>query len=196
MPATGSAAPAPPSRLAGAAGAAADAAASPAAEIRVLEVDAFASVQDLIHAAILANKGAASLKEVGGVPALPCPVPPNSPAGPHPDAPAAVHAVAENMVLPCACTAQDKRCELPCTLACQHLVCLSQPASQLISMQTPALPACTTTSPPPPLQIYGVCQSNGRIAYKRAGGSRLITSNDHWKSQMRHALYTGDRFQR
>ena len=47
-----------------------------------------------------------------------------------------------------------------------------------------------------PPQIYEVCASNGRIAYKRAGGSRLITANDHWKSQIRHALYTGDRFQR
>lgn len=41
------------------------AAAAPPPEIRVLEVDAYASVQDLIHAAILSNKGAASLKEVG-----------------------------------------------------------------------------------------------------------------------------------
>jgi hypothetical protein len=41
-----------------------------------------------------------------------------------------------------------------------------------------------------------VCEGNGRIAYRRAGGSRLITSNDHWKSQVRHALYTGGRFQR
>ncbi|KAI7837834.1 hypothetical protein COHA_008322 [Chlorella ohadii] len=83
------------------------AAAAPPPEIRVLEVDAYASVQDLIHAAILSNRGAASLKE-----------------------------------------------------------------------------------------IYAVCQSNGRIAYKRAGGSRLITHNEHWKSQIRHALYTGERFQR
>lgn len=44
--------------------------------------------------------------------------------------------------------------------------------------------------------IYEVCRNDGRIAYKRAGGSRLITSNDHWKSQIRHALYTGERFQR
>lgn len=58
-----------------------------------------------------------------------------------------------------------------------------------------------TFNPPPfsrpsPLQIYEVCERNGRIAYRRAGGSRLITSNDHWKSQVRHALYTGDRFRR
>lgn len=45
-------------------------------------------------------------------------------------------------------------------------------------------------------EVYDVCQQNGRIAYKRAGGSRLITSNDHWKSQIRHALYTSDRFER
>lgn len=78
-----------------------------AAEIRVLEVDAFASVQDLIHAAIAGKGGAASLKDV-----------------------------------------------------------------------------------------YELCRRSGRIAYKRAGGSRLITSGLHWKSQIRHALYTGDRFQR
>eukprot|EP00887_Chlorella_sp_A99_P008122 scaffold12.g8122.t1 len=44
--------------------------------------------------------------------------------------------------------------------------------------------------------IYEACHGSGRIAYKRAGGSRLITANDHWKSQIRHALYTGERFQR
>jgi len=46
------------------------------------------------------------------------------------------------------------------------------------------------------LQVYQACQLRGRIAYKKAGGSRLITHNDHWKSQIRHALYTCDRFQR
>jgi len=55
---------------------------------------------------------------------------------------------------------------------------------------------CPPPQPPQPPQIYAVCQSNGRIAYKRAGGSRLITHNEHWKSQIRHALYTGERFQR
>lgn len=40
---------------------------SAAAEIKVLEVDAFASVQDLIHAAIVANRGSASLKDVSAV---------------------------------------------------------------------------------------------------------------------------------
>ncbi|KAG7668254.1 hypothetical protein KSW81_002151 [Nannochloris sp. 'desiccata'] len=44
--------------------------------------------------------------------------------------------------------------------------------------------------------IYEVCEEHGRIAYRRADGSRLITSNDHWKSQVRHALYTGGRFER
>ncbi|KAL3152622.1 hypothetical protein ABBQ32_001639 [Trebouxia sp. C0010 RCD-2024] len=43
-------------------------------------------------------------------------------------------------------------------------------------------------------EIYKACQLHGRIAYKRSGGSRLITHNDHWKSQIRHALYTCDRF--
>ncbi|DBB10954.1 TPA: hypothetical protein ACH3X3_007408 [Trebouxia sp. C0006] len=45
-------------------------------------------------------------------------------------------------------------------------------------------------------EIYKACQQRGRIAYKRSGGSRLITHNDHWKSQIRHALYTCDRFAR
>ncbi|KAL0019097.1 hypothetical protein WJX77_003369 [Trebouxia sp. C0004] len=45
-------------------------------------------------------------------------------------------------------------------------------------------------------EIYRACQLRGRIAYKRSGGSRLITHNDHWKSQIRHALYTCDRFAR
>ena len=46
------------------------------------------------------------------------------------------------------------------------------------------------------MQIYRACEMRGRIAYKRSGGSRLITHNDHWKSQIRHALYTSDRFVR
>lgn len=46
------------------------------------------------------------------------------------------------------------------------------------------------------LQIYRACEARGRIAYKRSGGSRLITHNDHWKSQIRHALYTCNRFER
>ncbi|XP_075264833.1 uncharacterized protein LOC142356990 isoform X2 [Convolutriloba macropyga] len=45
-------------------------------------------------------------------------------------------------------------------------------------------------------QIYHACQRRGRIAYKRSGGSRLITHNDNWKSQIRHALYTSGRFSR
>lgn len=36
----------------------------PTGEIKVREIEAYASVADLIHAAILANSGAASLKEV------------------------------------------------------------------------------------------------------------------------------------
>ena len=46
------------------------------------------------------------------------------------------------------------------------------------------------------MQIYQACEREGRIAYKRSGGSRLITHNEHWKSQIRHALYTCDRFVR
>lgn len=45
-------------------------------------------------------------------------------------------------------------------------------------------------------QIYLACQARGRIAYRRSGGSRLITHNEHWKSQIRHALYTSSRFER
>mmetsp|Transcript_29833 Transcript_29833/g.65204 ORF Transcript_29833/g.65204 Transcript_29833/m.65204 type:complete len:484 (-) Transcript_29833:388-1839(-) len=43
-------------------------------------------------------------------------------------------------------------------------------------------------------QIYETCEKQGRIAYKRSGGSRNITANEHWKSQIRHALYTSARF--
>ena len=43
-------------------------------------------------------------------------------------------------------------------------------------------------------QVYEACQLRGRILYKRSGGSRLITHNEHWKSQIRHALYTSGRF--
>lgn len=45
-------------------------------------------------------------------------------------------------------------------------------------------------------EIYRACEARGRIAYKRSGGSRLITHNEHWKSQIRHALYTCPRFVR
>ena len=44
--------------------------------------------------------------------------------------------------------------------------------------------------------IYKYCQQNGRILYKKRGSSRLITDNEHWKSQIRHALYTSGRFVR
>ena len=81
--------------------------ARPSPSIRVIEVDAYGSVADLIQAAIMANDGAADLKA-----------------------------------------------------------------------------------------IYKVCEQHGRIAYRRADGSRIITCNDHWKSQVRHALYTGGKFQR
>jgi hypothetical protein len=80
---------------------------SPSAAIKVIEVEAYGSVADLIHAAIAAHDGAADLKA-----------------------------------------------------------------------------------------IYEVCELHGRIAYRRADGSRLITQNEHWKSQVRHALYTGGKFQR
>lgn len=45
-------------------------------------------------------------------------------------------------------------------------------------------------------QIYTTCEQKGRIAYKHGKGSRLITANEHWKSQIRHALYTSPRFSR
>ena len=44
--------------------------------------------------------------------------------------------------------------------------------------------------------IYSICQRAGRIASKHGAGSRLITANEHWKSQIRHALYTSSRFKR
>ena len=66
-------------------------------------------------------------------------------------------------------------------------------------MKSKRTPTCRPFTPPLPetywsMQIYQACEREGRIAYKRSGGSRLITQNDHWKSQIRHALYTCDRF--
>ena len=83
--------------------------------------------------------------------------------------------------------------------ACLGMVCIWVcTAQQIVSWPTAAamsvaqvcycLLAC--------LQIYEACKERGRIAYKRSGGSRLITHNEHWKSQIRHALYTSDRFVR
>ena len=43
-------------------------------------------------------------------------------------------------------------------------------------------------------QIYTTCEEKGRIAYKHGKGSRLIIANEHWKSQIRHALYTSPRW--
>ena len=45
-------------------------------------------------------------------------------------------------------------------------------------------------------EIYSICEKHGRIAHKHNRKSRLITSNVHWKSQVRHALYTSKRFTR
>jgi len=45
-------------------------------------------------------------------------------------------------------------------------------------------------------EIYATCEREGRIAYKHGKGSRLLTANEHWKSQIRHALYTSPRFKR
>ena len=42
----------------------------PPPEIKVIELDAYATVADLIHAAVSANDGAAALKEVRHRPAL------------------------------------------------------------------------------------------------------------------------------
>ncbi len=73
-------------------------------------------------------------------------------------------------------------------------------ASAHAATSRPCWLARHTRSPPltfcVPPQIYRACEVRGRIAYKRSGGSRFITHNDHWKSQIRHALYTGDRFVR
>jgi len=45
-------------------------------------------------------------------------------------------------------------------------------------------------------EIYDACEKHGRIAHKHNRKSRVITSNGHWKSQVRHALYTSKRFTR
>jgi hypothetical protein len=45
-------------------------------------------------------------------------------------------------------------------------------------------------------QVYAAARDCGRIAYKRAEGSRVLTDNDHWKAQIRHTLYTTKYFER
>lgn len=45
-------------------------------------------------------------------------------------------------------------------------------------------------------EIYRFCEMRGVIAYKRTQGWRYITDKQHWKSQIRHALYTSGRFSR
>jgi hypothetical protein len=94
----------------------------------VLEVDAYASVQDLIHAAILANKGAASLKEVGGMPALQSLAwLQGGPAGvANPNAWILCCAV----LLPCTCAYSAVLLISFCQNALQALFRLGQPASQ------------------------------------------------------------------
>ena len=72
---------------------------------------------------------------------------------------------------------------------CSFAAVSPQSASTFASCLMPALHVYN-------LQVYQACEERGRIAYKRSGGSRLITHNDHWKSQIRHALYTCDRFKR
>eukprot|EP00201_Polytomella_parva_P004610 CAMPEP_0175083824 /NCGR_PEP_ID=MMETSP0052_2-20121109/27634_1 /TAXON_ID=51329 ORGANISM="Polytomella parva, Strain SAG 63-3" /NCGR_SAMPLE_ID=MMETSP0052_2 /ASSEMBLY_ACC=CAM_ASM_000194 /LENGTH=385 /DNA_ID=CAMNT_0016355391 /DNA_START=28 /DNA_END=1182 /DNA_ORIENTATION=- len=45
-------------------------------------------------------------------------------------------------------------------------------------------------------QVYAVCQDIGYVVDCRKGGWRLIINSKHWKSQIRHTLYTSFRFQR
>ena len=45
-------------------------------------------------------------------------------------------------------------------------------------------------------EIYAFCEIHGRIIYKKTGGSRWIAENQHYKSQIRHALYTSGKFAR
>lgn len=153
---------------------------------------AFSSVHDLIHAAIQANRGAASLKEVGA-----------AGAGGSGEGERGVGAGGAR-----ARAGRGRAAELPA--ASQGKGLRGAGAATLGRPPPPRPPHCAIaaiagSSLPQPRhspaaalcpQVYEVCQRNGRIAYKRAGGSRLITSNDHWKSQIRHALYTSDRFER
>ncbi len=50
--------------------------------------------------------------------------------------------------------------------------------------------------PLPAAQIYQACEKDGRILFRRTGGFRVIVNNEHWKSQIRHTLYTSGRFVR
>ena len=121
--------------------------------LQVREVKAFASVHDMILAAILSYGTTASLREVL----------------------LSAHAGRLHSDVPRVSLADQQGC---CTalqpVSPLDLLCLNPTGWRL--------------------QIYQACEREGRIAYKRSGGSRLITQNDHWKSQIRHALYTCDRF--
>ncbi len=43
-------------------------------------------------------------------------------------------------------------------------------------------------------QVYAACSTIGRIVCRKTGGCRWITDNEHWKSQVRHTLYTSGRY--
>lgn len=45
-------------------------------------------------------------------------------------------------------------------------------------------------------EVYAACKTMGRIVCRKTGGWRWIGDNEHWKSQVRHTLYTSDRFAR
>lgn len=148
-------------------------------------MDAFCSVQDMIHAAIASYGVQASLREVrasryaAGVAWPHCPVLPQSRGRPCPRLPRPAFwpdRAGRCMVLGGALSAlSGGRCSSSsCHWERGFLVTVFGAAAQ----------------------IYRACEKRGRIAYKRSGGSRFITHNDHWKSQIRHALYTGDRFVR
>ena len=105
----------------------------------------------------------------------------------------------QHIAAPCPATCAKPSRSAAAPLLYLHAQCLlvaPTAGPTATALAPPALPSTALSPTTPPPQIYAVCQSNGRIAYKRAGGSRLITHNEHWKSQIRHALYTGERFQR
>ena len=146
--------------------------------LQVMEVEAFCGVHDMIHAAILSHGSQASLREV---------IKPTKELCLTPDLNVCrIKETNFNALARGASISQTRL--LPPAAWCTTV----PPAQAFIDM----LAYCAHLKTSRCMQIYRACEMRGRIAYKRSGGSRLITHNDHWKSQIRHALYTSDRFVR
>jgi hypothetical protein len=181
------------------------------------EVDAFSSVQDMIHAAILTYGTRATLREVSSTAVV-----------------LGNNCTVQQRVLLCSRGAAIIKC-CCVTMKCHQTGADLLPARAMAHWHQSGTTADPTTAsavsmaqcecmmwlqavlqehmprhcmpmslllracPPcwsPASQIYQACEKNGRILFHRTGGFRVIVNNEHWKSQIRHTLYTSGRFVR